>query len=54
MYQRTVYANAETGESGTACPTGPVFIEGTWMATRIELEKEVHVLTVDYRPFKYA
>jgi hypothetical protein len=54
MYQRTVYHNTETSENTTTCPQGAVFVEGTWLSTKIELGLEVHVVTVDFRPFHYA
>lgn len=53
------YHNAETAEDGIRAPEGPVFVESVWTSTRIEqddsgTDMEVHLITVDYRPFKYA
>lgn len=54
MYQRTVYKNQDSGEDSQTCPSSPVFIEGVWLSTVIEMGLEVHVVTVDYRPFTYT
>jgi hypothetical protein len=54
MYQRTVYHDIETRESGKTCPPCPVFIEGVYLSTVIEMGLEVHVTTIDFRTFHYA
>jgi hypothetical protein len=54
MYQRTVYKNQDSGDSSQTCPSYPVFIEGVWLSTVVELGLEVHVVTVDFRPFTYT
>lgn len=53
------YHNSETKEDTRRCPGEPVFLEHVWTSTRIEQtpngeDFEVHLVTVDYRDFKYA
>jgi hypothetical protein len=54
MYQRTVYHDTESGVEGQVCPQGPVFVEGVYLTTVIEMGLEVRVVTVSFRPFHYA
>ena len=54
VYQRTIYKNTESGEDSQQCPSYPVFIEGVWLSTVIEMGLEVHVVTIDFRPFTYT
>jgi hypothetical protein len=53
MYQRTIYHNTETSEESKVCPQGPVFVEGSYLTTVIEVGMEVHVCTISFRPFRY-
>jgi hypothetical protein len=54
VQQRVEYHDCEESGASNICPSFPIFVENIWIKTIIEMGMEVHIVTVDYRRFKYA